>query len=92
VMVNGGAILTHSPLGPTGANISFFLVIIGCSEAFSEHRFQVFRRRRTRFQTGSHVFTTDTSCEILSKWHGFSVTKLAALAADGWAEQRTAES
>jgi hypothetical protein len=41
----------------------FFLDIIRRSEAFSEHRFQVFRRRRTRFQAGSRFFITETSWE-----------------------------
>ena len=35
----------------------FFLDIIGHSEAFSEHRFQV---SGVRFQAGSRFFTTDT--------------------------------
>jgi hypothetical protein len=34
-------------------NSSFFLDIIGCSEAFSENRFQV---SGVRFQAGSHLF------------------------------------
>ena len=38
-------------------NSSFFLDIIGRSEAFSENRFQV---SGVRFQAGSHFFTTDT--------------------------------
>jgi hypothetical protein len=38
-------------------NSSFFLDIIGRSEAFSENRFLV---SGVRFQAGSHFFTTDT--------------------------------
>jgi hypothetical protein len=38
-------------------NRSFFLDIVGRSEAFSENRFQV---SGVRFQASSHFFTTDT--------------------------------
>jgi len=37
------------------------------------------------------IILPETSYETTPKWHGFLMTKLAALAAGGRAEQRTAE-